>query len=310
MSTGKLLIGNQYSKFDLSEIFDNPNIKLVREGIYNQSDNISFYFVDLEKEGKEDRFHFNDYFEEDYFHWDSQTTQHLKSPKIQEVINGSRIPHLFIRIVPKIKGKTQPYVYCGRLKYIEHDETTSYPVHLIFRNLDFQDDTLNKNLSEIYTWKPEKIGKKTKVQQSKKGIISPERISKYKKPNETERRGLVTSRVGQGFYRQQIREKWGDQCPVTGSKRIEILISSHIIPWSESNNEERLDVNNGILLAPHIDALFDKHLISFTDEGNLILSNKITPEELKTLGISLNVTIPVDDKMLPYLHRHRSKIND
>jgi len=294
---------------DLSEIFDNPNIKLVREGIYNQSDKISFYFVDLEKEGKEDRFHFNDYFEEDYFHWDSQTTQHLKSPKIQEVINGIRIPHLFIRIVPKIKGKTQPYVYCGRLKYIEHDEKTSYPIHLIFQNLDFQDDTLNKNLSEIYSWKPEKIGAKTKVQQSKKGIISIDRITKYKKPNETERRGLVTSRVGQGFYRQQIREKWGDQCPVTGSKRIEILISSHIVAWSESNDEERLDVNNGILLAPHIDALFDKHLISFTDDGDLILSNKITPEELQTLGVNLNCKIPVDDKMRPYLHRHRSKIN-
>ena len=168
---------------------------------------------------------------------------------------------------------------------------------------------MNKNLSEIYSWKPEKIGAKTKVQQSKKGIISIDRITKYKKPNETERRGLVTSRVGQGFYRQQIREKWGDQCPVTGSKRIEILISSHIVAWSESNDEERLDVNNGILLAPHIDALFDKHLISFTDDGDLILSNKITPEELQTLGVNLNCKIPVDDKMRPYLHRHRSKIN-
>ena len=77
MSISKLLIGNHYSKLDLSEIFDNPNIKLVREGIYNQSDKISFYFVDLEKEGKEDRFHFNDYFEEDYFHFRLHPIQKL-----------------------------------------------------------------------------------------------------------------------------------------------------------------------------------------------------------------------------------------
>ena len=50
-----LVVGNGYSKKDLSEIFDNPNISIVREGIYNVSDSESFFFVDLEKKGKEDR---------------------------------------------------------------------------------------------------------------------------------------------------------------------------------------------------------------------------------------------------------------
>ena len=104
MSFNSLVIGNKYSKKDLSEIFGNPNISIVREGIYNVSDSESFFFVDLEKKGKEERFHFDDFFEGDYFHWDSQTTQHINTPKIQEIVNGERTPHLMIRITPKIKN--------------------------------------------------------------------------------------------------------------------------------------------------------------------------------------------------------------
>ena len=61
-----------------------------------------------------------------------------------------------IRITPKIKNITQPFVYCGRLKYFEYEEGTSKPVHIVFQNIDFQDDTDNEELLEIYSWKPKK----------------------------------------------------------------------------------------------------------------------------------------------------------
>jgi len=310
MSLEVLKVGNFYSKNDLSEIFQNPNIKLIREGVYNQNDSISFYFVDLVKEGKEDRFHFNDYYEGDYFHWDSQTTQHINSPKIQEVVQGLRTPLLFVRVFPKLKSKTQPYIYCGRLKYVQHDDKTSNPVHIIFQNIDYVDDTSNLELFEIYTWKPEKIGAASKVSSSKKGEVSIERKRRYIAPTETERKGLVTSRVGQGYYRQLIREKWLYTCPVTNSKIVDILISSHIVPWSQSNHEERLDVNNGILLSPNVDALFDKHLISFTNDGELLISKKISLTDLENLGIPSNIKIPINKEMIPYLERHRIKLNE
>lgn len=181
---------------------------------------------------------------------------------------------------------------------------------MVFQNLDFQDDTFNKDLLEIYFWKPNKIGKTTKSKIKKQGFISKKRISNYKKPNKTERRGLVTSRVGQGYYRQMIREKWNNTCPVTGCEIINILIASHIVSWSESNEKERLDVENGILLSPNVDALFDKHLISFTDNGELVLSSNISEQQLSKLGISPNVIIPVSDGMKKYLNRHREKTLD
>ena len=310
MSFKKLIVGECYSKKDLSKIFDNPNIEKIREGIYNQSSTDSFFFVDLEKKGKEERFHFDDFFEGDFFHWDSQTTQHINTPKIQEIVQRTRTPHLLIRIRPKIKNVTQPFIYCGRLKYIEYEEGTYKPVHIIFQNIDYQDDTNNEDLLEIYTWKPTKIGKTTKSKISKKNIISKERKINYSKPNKTERSGLVNSRVGQGYYRQIIREKWGNKCPMTGCEIIRILIASHIVPWSESNDVERLDADNGILLSPSADSLFDRHLISFTDQGELLLSKKLKPLELKKLGISLDVKIPVTEGMKKYLKRHREKIDE
>ncbi len=308
MSFDKLLIGEYYSKKDLSKIFDNPNIEKIREGIYNQTESETFFFVDLEKKGKEERFHFDDFFEGDYFHWDSQTTQHIDTPKIKEIVNGTRIPHLLIRISPKVKSVTQPFIYCGRLKYIEYEKGTYKPVHIIFQNIDYQDNTNNEGLLEVYSWKPNKIGKTTKSKISKRNIISKERKINYSKPNKTERSGLITSRVGQGYYRQVIREKWGNKCPVTGCEMIRILISSHIVSWSESNDNERLDVDNGILLSPNVDSLFDRHLISFTDTGKLLLSEKIDSTELHKLGINSDIIIPVSEGMKKYLKRHREKL--
>ena len=307
MSFNSLVVGKKYSKKDLSEIFDNPNIRIIREGIYNLNDSESFFFVDLEKKGKEDKFHFDDFFQEDYFHWDSQTTQHINTPKIQEIVNGQRTPHLMIRITPKIKNVTQPFIYCGRLRYIEHEKETSKPVHIVFQNIDFQDDTDNEELLEIYSWKPNKIGKTTKSKITKRGVISKERVINYKKPNQTERSGLVTSRVGQGYYRQMIREKWNYKCPVTGCDVLNILISSHIVSWSECNDDERLDVENGILLSPNVDALFDKHFISFTNNGKLVLSNRINEEKLVALGIPSDAVIPISEGMKKYLDKHREK---
>lgn len=132
---------------------------------------------------------------------------------------------------------------------------------------------------------------------------------KHSQPNITERKGMVTSRVGQGSYRERIIEKWNKTCPITNCKVLTILISSHIKSWKESDNDERLDVENGILLSPNVDSLFDKHLISFSDIGQMLLSEKISDEVLYELGIDKMVVLPVTSGMKKYLKRHREIFN-
>ena len=304
----ELDLGSKYSKKDLASILGEQSLVVIREGVFSCKKTDSYLlFVDLEKAGKEERFHFNDFFEGDYFHWDSQTTQHINSPKIQSVIKGELETHLFVRVVQKEKNKTQPFIYCGRLLYVEHDENTSKPVHILFQNIDYDDYTENDELIDIYLWKPEKAGMRSGNKISKRGKISERRRLNYKRPDTTERKGLVTSRVGQGYFRNLLIEKYDNKCAVTKSSIHSILIASHIVPWSESTEEERLDVNNGILLSPLYDALFDKHFISFNDDGMIVISEQIE-DEIKLLSIDIHGSISVNKDMHKYLRRHRQQL--
>jgi hypothetical protein len=304
-----LQVGEQYSKKELSSLLNEPTLQSVREGVFSCRGSASYLlFVDLEKADKETRFHFDDFFEGDYFHWDSQTTQHLNSPKIQELIQNVLTPYLFVRIKQKEKSKTLPFIYCGRLSFHEHEQGTANPAHIIFQNIDYDDFTINPKLLEVYNWKPSSIGKTTKSKINKSGSISHIRQSKYRRPNETERSGLITSRVGQGYFRQQILEKWNGICAVSGTDVISILIASHIVPWSECTDNERLDVENGILLSPVYDALFDKYLISFDASGKIIISDSLNPTNKEKLGLSDNIKINITKGMLTYLKRHNNKL--
>jgi hypothetical protein len=304
-----LKIGNKYTRKDLSEIYKQRGLSTSREGIFSSKTlNIFIFFVDLVKEGKEDRFHFNDYCDGDFFHWDSQTTQHINTPRIQKIIKKEIPIHLFIRVYPKINGKTQPFIFCGRLEYIEHNPNTSKPIHIIGQMLDYDETTLNKDLIEIYNWKPQLIGKSTSNDKYNFNNSSQIKRGEQKKPNYTERKGLVNSRVGQGWYRQEILKKWNSRCSITMCSITEILISSHIKSWSESTDEERLDPNNGILLSPNFDSLFDKHLISFEDDGSIIISEKLSKNDLDILGVKKSVKLRVEEGMKKYLSYHRSKL--
>ena len=180
----KFTLGEPYSRYTLSELEDENNLKTSREGLYYCKKSPStVLFVDLIKANKPERFLFNDYFENDYFHWDSQTTQHIDSPKIQEIVLKKVEIFLFVRVYPKIKSQTQPFIYCGRLEYLNHDEKTSKPVHILFESIDYSDNIENDSIFEIYNWKPGKTGRKTSNKLSMDGKISSRRKANHRKPN-------------------------------------------------------------------------------------------------------------------------------
>ena len=85
--------------------------------------------------------------------------------------------------------------------------------------------------------------------------------------SEHEKWAIVKQRIGQGAFRKQLMEKWKG-CSVTGYEQSEILVASHIKPWSESSDEEKLDTNNGLLLVANLDKAFDQGLITFENRRN------------------------------------------
>ncbi len=125
----------------------------------------------------------------------------------------------------------------------------------------------------------------------------------------TERKGLVTSRVGHGAYRKRLIHRWEYKCAVTGFDKPQILIASHIVPWKDANNQERVDVNNGIILSPTYDALFDRHLISFEDTGKIILSDQFRDLDYRKIGVTGNEKITsFNSDNFYYLDQHRAEL--
>jgi putative restriction endonuclease len=106
-------------------------------------------------------------------------------------------------------------------------------------------------------------------------------------PSATEVERMVRQRVGQDIYRQSLLDYWGGACAVTGITIPELLRASHIKPWSECETDaERLNVFNGFLLAAHLDALFDRHLMTFDTEGMALFSPRIDAPTRSKLGLA------------------------
>jgi hypothetical protein len=118
------------------------------------------------------------------------------------------------------------------------------------------------------------------------------------------------ARVGQGKFRTDVIKRWGGRCALTGLQNVNLMVASHINAWALSDNTERLDVENGLLLAPHIDRLFDQGLISFSDGGGLQISPKLTAEDRIIFGLDRFTKIDsLSRENLSYLLRHRVRFN-
>jgi putative restriction endonuclease len=102
---------------------------------------------------------------------------------------------------------------------------------------------------------------------------------------ETERVAIVMSRRGQGLFKSRVAmiER---KCRITGVTNLDYLIASHTKPWRDASNQERLDGENGFLLAPDADLLFDRGFISFEDSGKVLISPVADRTSIEKFGIN------------------------
>ena len=108
----------------------------------------------------------------------------------------------------------------------------------------------------------------------------------------TEAERLVLQRVGQDVFRAGLLDYWDGRCAVTGLAVPDLLRASHIKPWAAcASDAERPDVFNGLLLAPHLDAAFDRGLITVADNGLVIVSSRLSDHDQKLLGLDIPLRI-------------------
>jgi HNH endonuclease len=143
-------------------------------------------------------------------------------------------------------------------------------------------------LKSYHSWDFTVLRADTNNQTQPKILAEVQRIRRTIK-NKTTRKALIDARLGQGRFRSDVGRRWGNKCAVTGCAVSEMLRASHVKPWFDCTNLERLDPSNGLLLVAHIDALFDNGLISFENDGSMLVSDRVAREERRRFRLPANL---------------------
>ncbi|PHE73322.1 restriction endonuclease [Bacillus wiedmannii] len=125
--------------------------------------------------------------------------------------------------------------------------------------------------------------------------------------DETEKESVVKARIGQSIFKKALLavEK---KCKLCGVSDERFLVASHIKRWSQSNHKERLDVNNGLLLCPNHDVLFDKGYISFEDDGKILISDILNEATKVFLNVNKTMNIRMNEGQRKYMKWHRENL--
>ncbi|WP_046060512.1 HNH endonuclease [Paracidovorax citrulli] len=134
-------------------------------------------------------------------------------------------------------------------------------------------------------------------------------------PRSTEAERVIVQRVGQNLFRAALLDYWQGRCCVSGLAVPELLRASHIKPWAAcDNDDERLDVFNGLLLAPHIDALFDGGWISFSDDGRVMISEAFPADAAALMAVRPEWVVgnlqPAHRRYLAFHRQHELRKKD
>lgn len=124
----------------------------------------------------------------------------------------------------------------------------------------------------------------------------------------TETEQLALARLGQGLFRKRLQQI-EKACRLTGLRVVEHLRASHIKPWRDSNDAERLDGNNGLLLSPHVDHLFDQGYLAFEGDGTVVFSKTLDAAVIRLWNLTSTTSAhPFNKTQQNYLAYHRKHI--
>lgn len=181
----------------------------------------------------------------------------------------------------------------------EDDDDIKSPEDLINYFYSFKHKILYDNIN-IYALNDDNFF----VSEDVKNLLEDEDVISLEK---TEKEIIIKTRIGQSKLRDKLI-LLKNKCELCSIDKKELLIASHIKPWSKSTKDERLDVNNVLLLCPLHDQLFDKGFISFDDDGKILISDEIKDGDLKDFNINLNMKINLTEKEKKYFKYHRENI--
>lgn len=133
-------------------------------------------------------------------------------------------------------------------------------------------------------------------------------IEKYTEELEgKEKEAVVKVRINQDKFREKLINKY-KKCCLCNVNMNELLVASHIKPWSISDANEKLDIHNGLLMCPNHDKLFDRGYISFDDTGRILISERLDDNNRMYMNITAKMKIDITEENIKYIKYHRKNV--
>ncbi|MCL1152576.1 HNH endonuclease [Shewanella chilikensis] len=278
VSFEKLNIGQEYERPYLADIWGYKGFQAISRGVVTPS-GTKFIILFVTKQKQEALTQYNDYLDGDLLHWEGEK-KHSSDTRVINARSANDEIHLFYRDIHHT-----PFVYYGQIHLKEHRLLSSSPSQFVFsiRNENRSPDIFQ----DIETHQCE-----------------------FKSLDQTEKDSIVKSRIGQGLFRDGVVELWGS-CSVTGLSNHSLLRASHIKPWRDSSNQERIDPMNGLLLQPTLDHLFDLGLITFSETGKIIVSKKLSQDDINKLELKFELNFKLREihkRTMEYMKYHQKHV--
>lgn len=263
----KLKIGHEYDRPTLANLWGYETYNAISRGVVTpKGRKVIILFVTREKQ--ETLTQYVDHIEQDILFWEGEA----KHGSDQRITSRQDNIHVFYR-----DRHHTPFIYHGQAVLLAYKLFDKRPSKFTFHLVD-QEVTVRDIVSEV---------------EHSYGL------------GETTKQAIIKSRRGQGIYRQGSLALW-KTCSVTGFSKSDILVASHIKPWKTSDNIERLDPNNSLLLVPSLDKMFDRGYIGFDVDGRIMISDAIDASNLERIGVRSDMRLRVvPSESAKYLQYHR-----
>jgi len=283
--TNPLQIGRGYDRKVLAQLWGLAGFQAIGRGVFTpKGAGQIFLFVTRERLGWMTQY--NNFLDGGLLFWDGEKGHGSDDRILNASRNGEEI-HLLYR-----DNRLTPFTYHGKVVMIRCNRFTDRPSEFVF------------NVVAIATELTPTESMQLAEEPADYAVISEAGMNSIDREVTTKSRGIA-----QRLFRGNLLRLWQGSCAVTSVQEPRVLRSSHIKPWTTSNVREKVDHFNGLLLVPNLDALFNEGLISFKNDGRMLVSPAWQADDKRRMHITSDLHLrKVHSKSWPYLEFHRDTL--
>ncbi|MDO8541906.1 MAG: HNH endonuclease [Opitutaceae bacterium] len=280
-----LEIGRGYDRKVLALLWGLAGFQAIGRGVFTPKGvGQIFLFVTRERLGWMTPY--QNFLDDDLLFWDGEKG-HGSDDRIASASRNGEEIHLFYR-----DHRLTPFTYYGKVVMVRCSRFTDRPSEFVFNVVSIAATFIS----------PESI--QVAEEPADYAIISEAGMNSIDRAVTTKSRGIA-----QRVFRGNLLRLWQGSCAVTSVQETRVLRSSHIKPWTISNVQEKVDHYNGLLLIPNLDALFNEGLISFRDDGRMLVSDDWRANDQLRMHITPDLHLrTIHPESCRYLEFHRDVV--